>query len=82
MERLCYATSSAIFRRGYVAIPEFKRSSVFLGPASHRPLPRAGTARPLGYPLGLVAVSLTVAASTMRLSSNTLYVNDSLATQV
>ena len=81
MERACYATSSAMFRRGYVAIPEFKRSSVFLGPAS-QPFPRAGTARPLSYPLGLVAVSLTVAASTMRLSSNTLYVNDSPATQV
>jgi len=29
-----------------------------------------------GYPLDLVAVSLTVAAYTMRLSASTLYVND------
>ena len=72
MERLCYATSSATFRRGYAAIPAFKRSSVFLGPASLA----------AGYPLSLVAISLTVAAYTMRLFSSTLYVNDSPATQV
>jgi hypothetical protein len=75
------ATLSALGKPGQT-IPEFKRSSVFLGPASQRRLPRAGTARPLRYPLGLVAVSLTVAAYTMRLFSNTLYVNDLPATQV
>ena len=40
------------------------------------------TAPARGYPLVLLAVSLTVAAYTMRVSSNTLYVNALPATQV
>jgi hypothetical protein len=43
---------------------------------------RTITAPARGYPLVLLAVSLTVAAYTMRLSSNTLYVNALRATQV